>query len=68
MENPLGTFLSPIHILSNCQVSEKLEERAQRYFPTDGRAGGHDSLGLKQLHQETKKALGEFFCAFTTPN
>ena len=27
----LGTFPAPIHI-SNCQVSEKLDERAQRYF------------------------------------
>ena len=23
-ENPLGTFLSPIHVLPNCKVSEKV--------------------------------------------
>ena len=29
-ENPFGTFLSPIHVLSNCQVSEKSNEQFPR--------------------------------------
>ena len=49
-KNPLGTFPAPIQVLPNCKVSEKLDERAQRYF----RAYGRDSLGLQRLRRETK--------------
>ena len=42
----------PIQVLPNCQVSEKLDERARSYFRTHGR----DSLGLQQLRRETKKS------------
>ena len=49
-KNPLGTFPAPIQVLPNCQVSEKLDERARRYFRTHVRTyvrtHGRDSLGL----------------------
>ena len=50
----------PIQV-SNCQVSEKLDERAQRYFRmyirVDRRTDGRDSLGLQQ---ETKEEIMEY--------
>ena len=36
-KNPLGTFLSPIHVLPNCKVSEKSNERFSRNCVTDER-------------------------------
>jgi hypothetical protein len=43
-KNLLGTFSPPIHVLSNCQVSEKSDERARRYFQTDGRTHGQTDV------------------------
>ena len=35
LKNPLGTFLSPIHVLPNCQISENSEVPILRYRVTD---------------------------------
>ena len=64
-KNPLGTFSLSIHVLSNCQISEKSNKRAQRYFRTDGRkdggTDGRDSLRLKRLPRETKNLNARTF-------
>ena len=52
IKNSLGTFSAPIQVLPKCQVSEKLDEGARRYFRTHVR----ESLGLQRLRRETKKA------------
>ena len=47
-ENPLGTFLWPIHVLPNCKVSEKSNERFSRncvtYERTNGRTDGRTNV------------------------
>ena len=44
--------MSPIHVLPNCKVSEKSNER----FSRNGRTDERDSLGVQRLRRETKKA------------
>ena len=56
-KNPLGTILSPIHVLLNCKVSEKSNVWFSRYCVTNERTDGRDSLGLQQLRRETKNAV-----------
>ena len=60
----LGTFLSRLQALTNCQVSEKSNERFSRNCVTDertdertdGRTDERDSLGLFSANRrETKK-------------
>ena len=54
--------MSPIHVLANCKVSEKSNERFSRNCVTDERTNGRmdgrtdrrDSLGLQRLRRETK--------------
>ena len=54
-ENPLGTFLSPIHLLPNCQISDNSDAQILRYHVTNGRTNERDSLGLNQLIAERPK-------------
>ena len=52
-KNPLGTFLSQMHILSKCQISEKSNERISRKAvangQTDGRTNGRTRAKFKVL-------------------
>ena len=58
-QKALGTFLSRLQALTNCNVSEKSNERFSSNRVTDVRTHGgtneRESLGLQQLRRETKK-------------
>ena len=76
LKNPLGTFLSPIHVLLTCKVSEKSNERFSRNCVTDGRTNERtnermderDSLGLFSANRrETKKQKRQVFLRSSCP-
>ena len=63
-KNPLWTFLSPIHVLRNYQISDNSDVQILRYRVTDGRTNGRtdkrDSLGLNRLIAERPKSNERF--------
>ena len=52
-KNPLGTFLSPIHVLPNCKVSEKSNEQFLRNCVTGGCTNGRMKGRTRFLRSQT---------------
>ena len=52
--NPLGTFLSPIHVLPNCQISNNSDVQILIYRLTDEQTDGRTNV------RETKKSENSY--------